>query len=87
MGVGLREVAEQHAGVGIDLFREQTDVIREAGDVLECPLCLLAVAALRQVVDRPEAADAERAFQGGKPVEPGLVAQQQSVSCETWPGS
>src|SRR5215208_5854595 len=57
MGERLGKVAEGSSGLRINLLREQANIAREGQDAIERPLCPFAVAAPREVVDRPEAAD------------------------------
>src|SRR5687768_9062726 len=62
MGEALREIAQRRAAVGIDLLAEQAEIAGVAEQVFEEPFGLIEIAAAREVVDRPEAADAEGAF-------------------------
>ena len=56
----LGKVAQLPPGVGIVLLREQTDIVREAGQPLEQPLRLVLPAQEDVVVDEPERTREER---------------------------
>src|ERR1700730_9900713 len=56
----LRVVAEQVAGVRIDLLREQADRRGECEQAFELALCSLQVAGMRQRVGKPERRHEER---------------------------
>src|SRR5438552_1793030 len=58
----LREVAEQFAGLRIDLFGEQSDVVHEGDRVLEHGFGALDLTGLSQRLGEPEGAQQERPF-------------------------
>src|SRR3954451_18773924 len=64
----LREIAEQLAGMHVDLLGEQSDVVAAADDVVEERAGFIDAAGQRERFDEPEAAGEERAFAGWKAV-------------------
>src|SRR3546814_6414508 len=79
---GLGEIAESLAVFGIDLLREHADVVGVAQHPFEQALGSTQIAAARQVLDRPEAANTERPFGCCDGVEPGFVSIEESVPPE-----
>src|SRR5258705_10112288 len=61
VGVRLREVAEQRAGLGIDVLGEQAERVRECADPIEHRDRLVEPAGERERLGPPERADRERA--------------------------
>ena len=61
MGVRLREVAEQGAGRGIHVFREEPERVGQRGDALEDAHGLVEAAREGERFGSPERADRERA--------------------------
>src|SRR5215203_3953310 len=82
MGERLGKVAEGSSSLGINLLREQSDVVGECKNAVERPLRAFAVAAPCQVIDRPEAADPESAFPRLQAVTAGLVSVEETVASE-----
>ena len=68
VGEPLREVAEELAGGGIDLFGVEPDVIGVAQHPAEHPLGALPLADHRQRLGQPEGADRERPLLSLEPV-------------------
>src|SRR5437764_1202868 len=64
----LREVAELLAVRGVDLLREQAEVVGVAGELREQLLGPFDLAGLREAGDEPERADHEGPFLTGQPV-------------------
>src|SRR5688572_4777782 len=81
MGEGLREIAEGGARGDVDLLAIEPEIVGMGEHVLEAPLGSVELAALGEIVDRPETADAERTLDAIDAVEP-LVAIQQAVAAE-----
>src|SRR5207302_2317887 len=65
---GLREVAEQLAGLGIDLLGEESEVVAEPGGGAECFLRLVDLAGQRLRFGQPEGAQQERSLVAFEPV-------------------
>ena len=68
MAEGLRKVAQELAGVGMDLFRQQPERVRAAAERLVERICLIDPALTGQVVHEPETAQQERALGSRQPV-------------------
>src|SRR3546814_15064020 len=84
---GLGEIAESLAVFGIDLLREQADVVGVAQHPFEQALGSTQIAAARPVLDRPEAANTERPFGCCARLELGFVLIEESVPPAARPDS
>src|SRR5581483_3707681 len=62
VGQRLREIAEQRAGLDVDFFGEQADVVAPFEQLFINALCFVDTAAEGERFDQPEAADEERAL-------------------------
>ena len=69
MAEGLREVAEQLAGSGVDLLGQQADVVDEAGGPLEDRPGPFGPAGQGQRLGQPEGAQQEGALLAGEAVD------------------
>src|ERR671931_602145 len=62
MAEALRKVAQLFAGRGVDLLRQQTDIVGVLGSVLEGRVSLIVVASQGEGVSQPERTQGESAL-------------------------
>ena len=65
MAERLRKVAQELAGIGMDLFRQQSERVRAVAEGLVQRIGLIDPALTGQVVDEPEAAQQEVSLGSG----------------------
>src|SRR4029079_5787690 len=82
MGERLREIPKHRTRVGIDLLAKQTKVVGEFQKMFELPLGFLDLTALNEIVDRPEAANAECALAAVKRVVSGFIPIEQPIALQ-----
>src|SRR5437588_13103510 len=83
MGEGLGKIAQRRAGLRIDFFGEQPEIIGHGADVIEHSARLFHISALREIFDGPEAADSKSSLRSCDPVIAAFVTVQQPVVRET----
>ncbi len=81
MTIGLRKVAEHSASDGIELLRQQSDVVATSEQTLKQPSRIFVSILQKIVVDQPEAAGQESALAGREPVDAvlGFIPQDKLI--------
>lgn len=78
----LRKIAERRTRGRVDLLGEETEVVGEGEDAFQQRVRASGIACSREILDEPEAADAERSLAAGQPVGSRFVAVEQPIRAE-----